>query len=175
MTVTKAVLLHAPRASTILRCVLLTIKEAVIDAGVIVSETLTLKAEVVPDDGKRENIVIGEGSKYFAEPAYSCKPSLGCSKTQTFPAPLVHVRIESKSLPVPHEMPGWYEAATRVSASRHPDCCKLRTKQAEYEEQGGPVMVGLVAEDDTTKCCKNSLNFVVVAELPGVGFGMRDG
>jgi hypothetical protein len=113
---------NTTKASTILRCIMLTIKEAVIDAGVIVRETLTLKAEVEPDDRKRENSAVGGGSKHSAEPEYSCEPSLGCSKTQTFPAPLVHVRIESKSLPVPHEMPGWYEAATRVSASRHPVC-----------------------------------------------------
>ncbi len=64
-------LFNAPRASTILRCILLTIEEAVIDAGVIVREMLMLKLEVEPDDGKRENSAVGGGSKYLAEREYS--------------------------------------------------------------------------------------------------------
>ena len=99
-TVTAAVPFSSPSVSTILHCILFTMEEAVIDAGMFVRETLTLNPEVEPDDGKRDNIAIGGGSKYFTEPAYSCEPSLGFTKTRTFPAPLVDVGIETKSLPV---------------------------------------------------------------------------
>ena len=78
-------------------------EESVIDAGMIVREALALKREVEPVDGKKENAAIGGGSRDFEEPAYSCKPSLGFSKAQTFLVPLVDVAIESKRLRVPQE------------------------------------------------------------------------
>ncbi len=46
---------------------LMSLEEAVIDAGMIATDTLTLKPEAEPDDGKRENIAVGR-SKYFVEP-----------------------------------------------------------------------------------------------------------
>ena len=103
-TVTTAVPFSPPRASTILHCILFTMEEAVIDAGMFVRDTLTLNPEVEPDDGKRDNIAIGGGSKYLTEPAYSCAPSLVFTKTRTFPTPLVDDGIVTKILPVLQEV-----------------------------------------------------------------------